>query len=486
MRITSHIIAFVLCCQAFGEIRAQDEVAKEQERLKNAPSISSFVEYGASVHSGDNTPLWQVSNKHGLSSIDNNTYLRGAVFYAHTINKWKLNGALDIAAAAGFTSTFVVQQAYAQAQYKWLAMLVGSKETDSPLLNQELSSGGLTWSGNARPIPQAWIGTPQYVQILPRLAIKAEMSYGWLTDNNYQKNKVGADHWYTKSIKYHHKSGYLRMGVPGGKWQLDLGMSLDVQFGGYKSGGMDAGDLGNSLKDYFKVFIPSSADSDGPAGEQVAYQGNFMGSQHARFTYRKENYSISAYLENFYDDFSGIGKLNGFDGLWGIEYKTKRKQAISGFVLEYYQTTNQSGPMHGLDDSVVSKTGGADDYYNNDWYPGWVHWGMTMANPLIASPIYNADGDMSFKYNRIRAMHLACTGHINDEWTYVAKMSYNKTFGTPFKPTSHILENFATFASVIYSPCRYDGWCLSASIAFDMGEIYGDNLGIQLKIRKTF
>jgi len=53
--------------------------------------------------------------------------------------------------------------------------------------------------------------------------------------------------------------------------------------------------------------------------------------------------------------------------------------------------------------TVVEKTGGADDYYNNDWYPGWVHWGMTMANPLIASPIYNKDGDMSFKYNRIRA-----------------------------------------------------------------------------------
>ena len=82
----------------------------------------------------------------------------------------------------GFTSTFILQQAYADIRYKWLGILIGSKEIDSPLLNQQLSSGGLTWSGNARPIPQVWIGLPEYVQVLPRLALKAEMSYGWFTD----------------------------------------------------------------------------------------------------------------------------------------------------------------------------------------------------------------------------------------------------------------------------------------------------------------
>ena len=170
----------------------------------------------------------------------------------------------------------------------------------------------------------------------------------------------------------------------------------------------------------------------------------------------------------------------------GIEYKSNHKQVINGFVLEYYQTTNQSGPMHGVDFTVVEKTGGADDYYNNEWYPGWVHWGMTMANPLIASPIYNKDGDMSFKYNRIRALHLGWSGDISNEWTYLAKLSYNKTWGTPFKPIPNILENFSTFASVFYTPHKWKGWRFNASIAFDIGEIYGDNLGCQLKVQKTF
>ena len=345
MRITCHILTILFCFSASSVMTAQSGLKHQ--------NISSFVEYGASVHTGDNTPLWQVSNQHGLSSIDNNTYLRGGAFYTDTIRQWRLEGGLDMAVASGFTSTFILQQAYADIRYKWLGILIGSKEIDSPLLNQQLSSGGLTWSGNARPIPQVWIGLPEYVQVLPRLALKAEMSYGWFTDNKYQRKQVGEDYWYTKSIKYHHKSGFLRIGVPQGKWQLDLGMSLDVQFGGYKSAGMDAGDLGNSWKDYFKVFIPSRGDDSSPEGEQIAYQGNFMGSEHIRMTYRHEDFSISAYLENYYDDFSGMGKLNGFDGLWGIEYKSNHKQAINGFVLEYYQTTNQSGPMHGVDFTVV-------------------------------------------------------------------------------------------------------------------------------------
>ena len=46
-----------------------------------AQQLSSFVEYGAALHTGDNTPLWQVSNQQGLTSLDNNTYIRGGISY---------------------------------------------------------------------------------------------------------------------------------------------------------------------------------------------------------------------------------------------------------------------------------------------------------------------------------------------------------------------------------------------------------------------
>ena len=54
-----------------------------------AQQLSSFVEYGAALHTGDNTPLWQVSNQQGLTSLDNNTYIRGGISYKQQLGKWK-------------------------------------------------------------------------------------------------------------------------------------------------------------------------------------------------------------------------------------------------------------------------------------------------------------------------------------------------------------------------------------------------------------
>lgn len=446
-----------------------------------AQELNTFAEYGATIHTGKYTPLWQNSNQHGLSSIDNNTYIRGGAFYKNKVRSWKLEGGIDLAVAVGLTSTFIVQQAYVDIRYKWIGLWAGNRELNSPLLNQQLSSGGLTWSGNARPIPQIAIGILDYVHITPGIQIKAELSYGWFTDNNYQRKYVGNGYLYTKSIKYHHKSFFFRFGKRKSHWLFDIGMSLDDQFGGYKVGGIDEGDLGNGWKDFFHALIPQNR------GSEAWYQGNYMGSEHLKLTYKHNIFSISAYLENYYDDFSGMGKKNGLDGLWGIEYKANQSQIIKEFVLEYYQTTNQSGPLHGPENSsTIHKTGGADDYYNNTWYPGWVHWGMTMANPLIASPIYNTNGYLGFLYNRIKAIHLGWSGDISNEWTYRAKLSFNRTWGTPFKPIPEILENFSTFAEFKYIPNKWKGWSFTASAAFDIGDIYGDNLGLQLKVHKKF
>lgn len=316
------------------------------------------------------------------------------------------------------------------------------------------------------------------------------MSYGWFTDNNYQKRKVGTGHWYTKSIKYHHKEGFIRVGVPDGKWQFDIGMTIDTQFGGhivYADG--NTIDLGNTLKDYFRVFIPGSAGADKPQSDRNFYQGNFLGSEQIKFTHRSDKFLVSAYLCNHFDDFSAMGKQNGWDGLWGIEMNFKDFNPVNALVLEFLQTTNMSGPLHGIHEpgeGPVDKTGGADNYYTNSLYPGWAHWGMMIANPLIASPIYNKDGYMSFRYTRVKALHIGWSGQINSEWNYVAKMSHNRTWGRVDAPTLDILENFSAYASFSYTPEKWQGWRFNASLAMDVGEVYGDNFGFQFKVNKTF
>ncbi len=476
MRIGTYLLAFLLL--GGGNAMAQKE-----------RKLDPFVEYGATVHTGDNTPLWQMSNLQGLASLDNSTYIRGGVFYHDQWGKWKVNGGLDLVAAAGFNSG--IQQAYADFRYKWLGIFAGSKEMTAPLINSRLSSGELTWSGNSKPIPQIMIGIPEYLYLLPRLAIKGEISYGWFTDSNWMEDHthLAAGGWYTKNIKYHHKEGFVRIGVPGGKWQLDFGMTLDTQFGGQMVTASGVTDLGNSLKDYFRIFIPGAAGEDKPVNDALFYQGNFVGTEQIRGTYRGKEVAVSLYLDNYFEDFSAMGKQNGWDGLWGLELKFKRFRPINNIVLEYLQTTNQSGPLHGLhepEEGPVHKTGGSDNYYNNGLYPGWAHWGMANGNPLLRSPIYNENGTLSFKYNRVKAVHLGWSGEISDEWEYMAKLTMNRTWGTHGAPTLDILENFSAYAAFQYRPAKLKTWAFHASLGLDTGDIYGDNFGFQLKVRKTF
>ena len=460
-----------------------------EAKAQESKVLTPFIEYGATVHTGDYTPLWQVSNWQGLGSIDNNTYLRGGVFYVDNWGEWKVDAGLDLVLGTGMTSC--VHQAYADFRYKWLGIFAGSKEMTGPLINPVLSSGELTWSGNARPIPQIMIGIPEYLYILPRLAIRGEISYGWFTDARYLKDhaKLDKGFWYTKGIKYHHKEGYIRIGVPDGCWQLDLGMTLDTQFGGKMVSAKGVTDLGNDLKDYFRAFIPGAGDEDAPFNDADYYQGNFLGTEQIRGTYRRKHFSISAYVDNYFEDLSAMGKLNGWDGLWGIEVTFNDFRPIHSLVLEYLQTTNQSGPLHGLHnpgEGPVQKVSGSDNYYNNGLYHGWAHAGMANGNPLLRSPIYNEDGNMTFKYNRVKAMHMGWSGYMAREWDYVAKLSFSRTWGTYPAPTLDILENFSAYAAFRYVPAKLKGWQFCASFGLDMGEIYGDNVGFQMKIHKTF
>ena len=215
-----------------------------------------------------------------------------------------------------------------------------------------------------------------------------------------------------------------------------------------------------------------------------------------RLMYKTKGYRLSLYLENYFDDFSGMGKLNGFDGLWGLEYASSNPRSwLRGAVLEYYQTTHQSGPLHGSDADTGEKTGGADDYYNNYLYQGWTHWGQAMGNPLIASPAYFLDrivqspwgkGYMGFPYNRVRAFHLGLHGSIAPRWGYRLKCTVSRTWGTPLAPILEPLDNVSGFLEAQYEPAFWEGLRIVSSLSFDSGDIYGDSFGWQLKVRKNF
>ena len=85
--------------------------------------------------------------------------------------------------------------------------------------------------------------------------------------------------------------------------------------------------------------------------------------------------------------------------------------------------TNQSGPLNWCpsdynDPKLDIEATGADDYYNNYFYNGWAHYGLSNGTAMAKSLLYNTDGYMRYKHNRIRGVHLGASGYIAPEWKY--------------------------------------------------------------------
>ena len=171
------------------------------------------AEVNASVSSGANTPFWLVNNRFGLSSIEkNNGYVRAGLFKdaPKEGKRFSWGAGVDLAVPWNFTSSFVVQQLYADLRYRNAELSVGSKEWTGGFNNIRLSSGDLLFSNNSRPIPQARLSLPDYIAIPFTnrwVSLKGYIAYGAFTDDSWQRHaaKNGAKH--TKHVLFHSKGG---------------------------------------------------------------------------------------------------------------------------------------------------------------------------------------------------------------------------------------------------------------------------------------
>jgi hypothetical protein len=173
--------------------------------------------------------------------------------------------------------------------------------------------------------------------------------------------------------------------------------------------------------------------------------------------------------------------MNGFDGLWGLEYHNDNQLSlISGAVIEYIDFTNQSGPVHWTPNDhpgtpITSHSSGADDYYNNYIYNGYQNRGMSIGSPFVKSPLYNKDGYMRYRDNVMRGVHVAVKGRLNYSWGYTLMGSYRKAWGTPIIPRAGSVDDFSMALDIHY---RYGyNWLFRGQLAMDRGSLYGNNWG---------
>ena len=457
-------------------------------------SIRYHGEIGINIAGGEHTPFWLMNNKYGLSSVErNNGYLRlGAFHDMDTTRRLTWGAGVDLAVAARFSSVFVVQQLYAEAKYRCLNIMAGSKEMSGFISNSDLATGNLTYSGNARPIPQVRVGIFDYADFWGTkgwFAVKGYIAYGKFTDNRWIESWVNKNSKYTLNTLYHSKAIFFRGGnTKKFPLEFELGLEMATQFGGQSYSNGHVTYMPHGWKNFIKALIPMKGGDDTPAGEQVNVEGNMLGSWNFALAWKpKSDWSVKLYYQHFYEDHSMLFfDYPWKDGLWGVEAKFPKNRWISEAVYEFIYNKDQSGSVYwDHTPEINEQVSGRDNYYNHGIYNGWQHWGMGIGNPLIISPIYNANHSLSFLSNRMWGHHLGFKGQPLDELGYRVLASYQKSWGTYEMPFPETKTSFNLMAEVTYKPKKLKGWQADLAFGMDSGPLIGNSYGAMLKISKT-
>ena len=483
-----------------------------QERVNEWNKIAYTLQTDVVASNGKHAPFWLVSNRHGLSSLENNNANLSLGFFRDFDNKKGFTWAYgaEIAGAWHYTTPFIVQQLYADVKYNCWELSIGSKERWAEGKHRTLSGGGLTFAPNARPIPQVRFGINEYTTVPwwfnGWVKVKGHFSYGRYTDDKFQTNFTngGVGTHYTTDMVFHEKTAFIRIANPSGKgFGWESGLEMYTKFGGnlYVTG-KEYRNFPTTFMEYVKAFIPMPGGKNAPSEEQVNVNGNVLGSWHAILDYTTDDWKLRAYYEHFFEDHSqmlgiswvsdreGTTRFLSYhpwqDGLWGLELELPKGKWLRGVVAEYITSRDQSGPiLHNSNGNYKEQISGNDYYYNHYFFQSWQHWGMSVCNPQLLSPSYNENGSLAMPYTRIRSFHLGAEGKPCQEWAYRIMGSYTRHWGS-FADLLPNPENVTTtMLEVSHTPTKVQGWQFTGTIATDHSNLIGNNVGGMITIRKT-
>ncbi len=371
-------------------------------------------------------------------------------------------------------SRFWIQQLYGEVKWRSLSATFGMKNRGSALFDDVLSSGDLVHSNNARPTPELMIELNRFVDIPLTsgwVQIGAALAYGRFTDDgwwrqqfNYYSGHIASGQWYTYRRLHFRTRADRRVFVT-------VGVQSAGQFGGttyyYEYGSMGKEDRrGLHLKDFFKIQF-------GSGGETFVF-GNTLGAWDLKATVNlAKGRTLEAYTQMPWEDGSGMAKLNGFDGLYGIAYHDP-DGFVTGAAVEYLDLTNQSGPIHWAPGdypgtTIPSEATGADNYYNNAAYNAYALYGRTIGSSMVMGPLYNLNGVNEMVGNRMRGVHAAVTGRAPHGIGWRASFSWSKAYGNGFKSLVPALHSVSVMAEASWKPARLPHLRFNLQGAVDRG-----------------
>ena len=468
-------------------------VCAQEEETQNA--LSYKVEAFGSAASGDHTPFWLVSNRYGVVPLDaGNGYLKPGVFFHQSFGKgFRWGAGIDLVASAPRYRNIYIQQLYAELGYKSLLLSIGSKERTTSLWDLALSSGDMVLSPNARPIPEISLSMPNYT-VVPLtkgwMQIKGGFAVGRSFDKAYLEHFANEKQVYNDNILWHHKSVFVRMKDTKNAFPLsvEVGVRHWAQWGG-TSTDPEIGVQPHSLKDFARIVFGKAGGEGSSISDSINVLGNHYGSYDFRLGYSAKNWDAFVYHQNYFEDKSGMIFNNHPDGLWGLQVNLQSLPWLQKVVVEHMNTRYQTGPFHFIlfdrDKYPKALGGGGDDYYNNGEYlTGTSYFTRGLGSPLLLSPEYNEDGDLTFRHNRIRAWHTGLQGKVSSTVDYRFLLSHTTSWGTSYKPVLNIKESASGLVEITYRHPHLEGWSFTGSVAVDTGDYVGKGIGFGLCVSR--
>ena len=448
--------------------------------------------------SGQMLPFWMMSKQWGKYSPEASGNVSSVGLFSRgqkakeDPTDFNIGYGLEISSRyTGSNNNVWLHQGYVHLTYKNLFKLSGGLWEETMGNQYEpLSSGGIIWSGNARPLPRIEAGTDEYIKVpfsKGKLEAKATLTHGWFEQDRYVNN-----------VLLHHKFFGLRT-----SWDFPLSVNFGfhhfAQWGGQNE---RYGQLPNDLEAFKNIFFVKEGGEDARQSDQKNKSGNHIGSQYLGLDWKKRSATIGIYYQDLFEDGSGQRKKNFPDGLWGIYFENDKKSPlIKGVVYEWLYTNNQSGPIHDNEGGL----GGNDNYFNHGGYRfGWTAWNMTIGTPFITSPAMNVPVfqlmeptkyDNRFSNNRVNVHHVGIMGSLTPqtEYRFMGSFSNNKGLyeydDDNWRPEVYRIhphrDQWSFRADLKHF---WNHWNLETTltVAADIGDMYGDNFGMMLGVRVPF
>lgn len=455
-------------------------------------SLAMTIGTQVQASSGQFQPLWTRANHFGRESskqYDQITWLR--LLKNKTIGQMRLlsdtASALDLSFGGSLFNAdhyqrIVLQEAFAQLNYKDWFLRAGRHRDLWDDLDPELSMGSLGTSGNALPIPKVTIGIDKYMAIpLTKglLQFKGMMGHGWLGSNRFMESFL------------HEKSFYGLLNLK--KLKLYGGVQHYVEWGGQRP----AEDiyLDRSFTGFLHVLFVAEANDGSVINttKRVNRAGDQRGLAELGGYYENEQFWLHVYNQTPFESGKGID-IRNMDRLLGLHIKPKHTK-LQDVLLEFIYTKQ----MESFDEKEMQS------YYNNGaMKTGWEYEHLVIGNPLFTNrqeaafylPLqpfdWNAStpisGNENIINNRLIGGNVAARVKLNTKWALRAKATAVKNYGARHVEAYYGNgEGLWQSYSLLETTYRCGSWLWTVHIAGDFGQLYevaGGGLRLQYALRR--